>query len=59
MKTLSERMNLKIGIVEDAHVIKNINLGIAVYDTLCLICAELNIDLKDISDSDFDSTGII
>ncbi len=59
MKTLSEKMNLKFGVVENAHVMKNVNLGLAAYDTLCLICAEQNIDLSNIPDSDFDSASII
>lgn len=59
MKTLSEKMNMKFGIVDDAHVVKNVNLGLNAYDTLCLICSELNIDLKEVSDSDFDSASII
>lgn len=59
MKTLSERMNMKFGSVANAHVIKNVNLGLNAYDTLCLICSELNIDLSNVSDSDFDSASII
>lgn len=59
MKTLSERINMKPGIVGGAHVIKNVNLGLNAYDTLCLICSELNIDLSNVSDSDFYSASII
>jgi len=59
MKTLSQRMNMKFGTVEGAHVMKNVNLGLNAYDTLCLICSELDIDLKEVSDSDFDSASII
>lgn len=59
MKTLAERMNMKFGEVEHAHVMKNVNLGLNAYDTLCFICSELNIDLDKISDSDFDSASII
>lgn len=59
MKTLSERMNMKFGEVENAHVMKNVHLGLNAYDTLCLICSELNINLDKISDSDFDSASII
>lgn len=59
MKTLTERMNMKFGAVNGAHVMKNVNLGLAAYDTLCLICSELNIDLSDVADSDFDSASIV
>lgn len=59
MKTLSERMNMKFGEVECAHVMKNVNFRFNAYDTLCFICSELNIDLDKISDSDFDSASII
>lgn len=54
-----EKMNMKFGEVSGAHVMKNVNLGLSAYDTLCLICAEQNIDLKDVSDSDFDSASIV
>lgn len=59
MKTLSERMNMKFGVVEGAHVMKNVHLGLNAYDTLCLICSELNIALSGVSDSDFDSASIV
>jgi hypothetical protein len=59
MKTLSERMNMKFGSIENAHVMNNVNLGVAPWGTLCLICSELNIDLANISDSDFDYTATI
>lgn len=58
MNTLTEKMNMKFGEVSGAHVMKNVNMGFAAYDTLCLICAELNVKLDDISDSDFDSASI-
>lgn len=58
-KTLSESMNMKFGVVDNAHVMNRVNLGLAAYDTLCLICAELDVDLKHISDSDFDSAAMI
>lgn len=57
MKNLSERMNLASGEVENAHVIKNVNLGLAAFDTLCLACSELNIDLKDVSEVDFEAAS--
>ena len=59
MKTLSEQMNMKFGVVSDAHVMKNVNLGFAAYDTLCLICSELKVDLSEVADSDFDSASMI
>lgn len=58
MSTLSERMNMKFGEVENAHVM-NVEKGINAYETLCLICTELNVDLSKVSDSDFDSCSII
>ena len=58
-KTLAQRINMKFGEVSGAHIMKRVNMGFAAYDTLCLICAELNIDLTEISDFDFDSTGIV
>lgn len=59
MKTLCEKMNIKFGEVENAHILKRVNMGFASYDTLCLICAELNINLDDVSDNDFDSAANI
>lgn len=57
--SLSSRMNMKFGVVSDAHIITNVNMGLNAYDTLCLICAELNINLDNVDDSDFDSCSII
>ena len=45
---------MKFGAVEGAHVMKNVNLGLAAYDTLCLICAELDVSVKNVSNADFD-----
>lgn len=59
MQTLSERMNMKVGAVAGAHVMTNTHLGFSASDTLCLICAELDVDLADVADSDFDSASII
>ena len=56
---LAEKMNMKFGVVDGAHVMKNVNLGLAAYDTLCLICSELDVDLSEVADSDFDSASII
>lgn len=55
MKTLTERLNMKFGKVNDAHVIKNVTPKINSYETLCLICAELNINLDDVTDADFET----
>lgn len=44
-------------IVAGAHVMTNTHLCFSAYDTLCLICAELNVDLADVADSDFDSAS--
>jgi len=59
MKTLTERINVQFGEVENAHVMQRVHMGFAAYDTLCLICAELDVDLTNISDSDFNSTSIV
>ena len=58
MKTLSERINFEYGNTEDAWVMKDVK-QINAYEILCLICADLNIDLSQITDSDFDSCAII
>ena len=39
----------------NSHFMGNVHMGVSVYDTLCLSCAELNIDLDDVSDRDFDA----
>lgn len=59
MKELASRMNMKFATVEGAHVMKKVNLGLSSADTLCFICSEMNIDLSEISDQDFDSASII
>lgn len=59
MKTLSERMNMKFGEYDGAHVMRNVNLGFVGYDTLCVICHELSEDVSDVAESDFDSSSII
>lgn len=55
MKSLTERLNMKFGTVDRAHVIKNVKPSINSYETLCLICAELDINLKNVSDVDFEN----
>lgn len=57
--SLSERMNMKLGKVEGAHVMRNLNTGFEAYDTLCLICADQDEDLSNITDEDFDSCSIV
>lgn len=59
MTTLTERMNTQVGEVSGAHVMKRTNIGFAAYDTLCLICSDMNIDLASVDDSDFDSCAIV
>jgi len=59
MKTLSSRMNLVDVEVADAHVIKANNRDVNAFDTLCLICAELSIDLTNVTDSDFNYCSLI
>ena len=39
----------------NSHLMENVRMGCAVYDTLCLACAELNVDLDDVSERDFDA----
>jgi hypothetical protein len=56
--SLSFRMNTSFNVVNDAYVIANVNMGLNAYDTLCLICAELNININNVDDSDFDSCSI-
>lgn len=58
MKNFTESMKMGFGEVTGAHIMKRVNTGIDVYDTLCFICAELNMDLSKVSDHDFDSAGI-
>lgn len=55
MKTLTESLNLAFGARPGAYVMTNVNLGVAAYDTLCLICAELDFDVKDVEEEDFNS----
>lgn len=65
MTTLTERMNMKFGRrfgkaeADNTHVMDRVNLGLNAYETLCLICSELNIDLSNIDDSDFESASIV
>lgn len=54
MRTLTQRINLTRHEEEGAHIMYNVGLGCAVYDTLCLACAELDIDLSKVTDKDFD-----
>jgi hypothetical protein len=58
LPSLSSRLNLQYGVVENAHVLNNVNTGLAAYDTLCLICAELSVDLSKVDDADFYSCSI-
>jgi hypothetical protein len=60
MSTLSEKLNMAFGDLSDdgAHVMRNVNLGLAAYDTLSYICSELDFDLSKVADSDFDSAAI-
>ena len=53
----TESLNMKFGEVENAHVMTNVNTGVAAYDTLCLICATLDIDLSNVDDNDFSSAA--
>ena len=57
-KTLSKRINLANKKVDDAYTF-NVTSKLNAYDTFCLICSELNIKIKDVVDSDFESCSII
>ena len=54
MSTLTERMNIKFGAKCNAYVIRNVNLGLDAYETLCTICSELSIDLTHVDPVDFE-----
>ena len=56
MRTLTQRIIIESRdeYYSDTHHVKNVQLGCAVYDTLCLACAELDIDLDAVSSEDFD-----
>ena len=53
MKTLTERLNMSINFVSDAYKIKSGVNSINAFDTLCLICSELNEGITFVSDADF------
>ena len=59
MKTLTERMNMMLGVADDAHVMYIRGTGTDYYGTLCLICAELDVNLIDVSEEDFDSCALV
>ena len=60
MKTLSESLNFATETNENSHDIKvTQTASIDAYDTLCLICAELEIDTGKYTNEDFDSAAII
>jgi len=50
---LSKRLKLATREVEGAHIMHHVECGCAAYDTLCLICSELNIDISNTSDQEF------
>lgn len=58
MTSFTSSMNMAFGEVAGAHVMKKVNLGLVAFDTLCLICHELNVNTSKIDDSDFDSASI-
>ena len=57
MKSLYERLNMQVGEIANAHIIKNVHLGCDYLDTLSLICSEQDIVLDEISDNDFFETA--
>ena len=59
MSNLSQSINMKFGNVANAHVITDTRRDINFYETLCLICAELDVDLKKVTGADFDSASLI
>jgi len=52
-------MSMKFGNIDNAHVITDTRRDINFYETLCFICAELDVDLKKVTDEDFDSASLI
>ena len=60
MSTLTESMNMKEGEVSNAYALTiKTTSDINYYETLCLICAELNTDLSSVSDDDFYSASLV
>jgi hypothetical protein len=57
MENMAKSINFEHGKKNNAHIITNVNLGLNSYETLCLICAELNINFDNISDNDFSNTS--
>ena len=59
MKTLTERLNMQMKFKDGAWNVPDTRGDINWYDTLCLMCAELDIDLKEIDDDDFASASYV
>ena len=60
MKNFTQSMNMTFSSNNNdgTHTFKNVYLGFNAFDSLCLACAELDINLDDVNDSDFDSAAI-
>ncbi len=56
MTTLTSRLNISSRKINGAYYIQSM-IGMSCYDTLCLICSELDINLTDISDEDFEAAA--
>ena len=52
--SINKNIQFSITKVENSHQLKQCAGGIAAYDTLCLICAELNYDFSQSSDKSFE-----
>ena len=39
----------------NSRLMKNVRYGCAVYDSLCLVCADLDVDLDEVTENDFDA----
>lgn len=54
MTNLSQKINISTSKLENSHKFKNVG-SINYYDTFCLICSELDVDLKNVSEKEFDA----
>lgn len=57
-KPLSDRMHLDNKKIDNAYTF-NVTSKLNAYDTFCLICAEFNIKVRDVVDSEFESCSMI
>lgn len=57
MATLTEKLNMKFGKVEGAHVMKRVNLGLNAKETLKFALSELGCDFSEFDKFDFEHTS--